>query len=89
MRHEVKDPDLKDPLVDVNLLGRPNVSKLLQGSCRGEGVLKTEYVRPEVLDHFKGHQRTNQTVENSSKKRCTNEEEEHQCGTGGSICNQQ
>ena len=71
MRHEVKDPDLKDPLVDLNLPGRPNVSELLQGSCRGEGVLKTEYVSPEVLDHFKGHRRTNQTAENSSQKTCS------------------
>ena len=71
VRHVGRYPDLNSPLVHLNLSGRPNVSELLQGSCRGEGDLKTEYLSPEVLDHFKGHRRTNQTAENSSQQTCS------------------
>ena len=67
-----KHPNLIFPFVHLNLPGRPNASELIQGSCRGEGDLKTEYLSPEVFDHFwKGHRRTNQTAENPSQQTCS------------------
>lgn len=71
VRHVGEYPDLKSPLVHLNLPGRPNASEFLQGLCRGEGDLKTEYVSPEVFDRFKGHRSTNQTAENPSQQTCS------------------